>query len=93
MTATIAERERERGVVVAITAKFIVALLGVVALFMHYGYLSAVQTELQAAADAAALTAVGRLNSSTSGWDRRKRDVGFLEYSRTCSASRIGPVH
>lgn len=71
--------QRENGIVIALTAIIIVALVGVVAMLVHYGYLSSVQTELQAAADSAALTATGRLNTATTGWsDAREAAVRAL---------------
>ena len=60
-------RQRRRGAVAVLAAVFLVVLVGMIAFAVDIGYLSVVRTQLQVAADSAALAAAGSSNLSQSG--------------------------
>ena len=55
------QRGNQHGAVLVIVAISMIALLGVVALAVDYGYLAVTKTELQNIADASALAGAGEL--------------------------------
>jgi Flp pilus assembly protein TadG len=58
---------RRRGAIAVLAAVFLVMLVGMIAFAVDIGYLAVVNTQLQAAADSAALAAAGSSNLSQSG--------------------------
>ena len=65
--ATSKLRQRRRGAIAVLAAVFLVVLIGMIAFAVDIGYLGVVNTQLQAAADSAALAAAGSSNQSQSG--------------------------
>ena len=59
-------RQRRRGAIAVMAAVFLVVLLAMIAFAVDIGYLGMVRTQLQAAADSAALAAAGSSNLSQS---------------------------
>ena len=66
-------KHRRRGSIAVLTAVMMTFLVGMVAFAVDYGYLVKVRTDLQRAADAAALAAVQDLVPSAYGWQNLDR--------------------
>ena len=64
--ATSKLRQRRRGAMAVLAAVFLVVLIAMIAFAVDIGYLAVVRTQLQAAADSAALAAAGSSNLSQS---------------------------
>jgi Flp pilus assembly protein TadG len=60
-------RKQRRGVIIVLAALLLVFLLGMIAFAVDVGYITLVRSQLQAAADSAALAAAGASSQSTSG--------------------------
>ena len=61
-------RRKRRGAIVILAAVMMIALMGMIAFALDYGYLLQVRTDLQRAADAAALAALQDLVPDSNGW-------------------------
>jgi hypothetical protein len=60
-----ADKKRRRGAIVVLAAIFLVVMLGMIAFAVDLGYIALVKTQLQAAADSAALAAVAASTNAT----------------------------
>src|SRR5262249_42019249 len=79
------DRPRERGVVIIYTAFFLLVLLGFVALSIDVSKLMATRTQLQRAADAAALAGASAINFQTGNI---VADTALARAQETCGLNK-----
>ncbi len=73
-------RKNRRGIIAVLAALLFIVMLGMVAFAVDLGYMTMMQTQLQAAADSAALAAAGSSNLSQSGMTQVAQ--AFAQYHR-----------
>lgn len=78
--STIQRRKNRRGIIAVLAAVLFIVMLGMVAFAVDIGYMTMVRTQLQSAADSAALAAAGSSNLSRTGMTQIAQ--GFAQYHR-----------
>jgi Flp pilus assembly protein TadG len=82
-------RDRESGMVAVWVCLFIVPMLAVFAMALHMGMLMDTRTELQGAADSAALAAVRSLNGETSGLNAARAAAAKYSQAHTALGASV----